>query len=121
MRNDFRKLQLVNNQLMLRVFRPTDAQKITNKEIRSSLGEIKKLAERLRLNFGFAKTTLVLTDEIVLHKGLDRLDDAVVSFVQNPLFQQPRVWDVELASRAEKDLGQILELADVLRKLVKKN
>jgi len=119
MRNDFRQLQLVNNQLMLRVFRPTlpETQKITNKEIRSSLGEIKKLAERLRLNFGFAKLKPAFASELELAKGLDRLDDAVMSFVNNPMFQQPRVYDVELATKAEKDIGEVLELTEALRKL----
>jgi hypothetical protein len=121
MRNDFRKLQLVNNELMLRVFKPvtTDTEKITPKEIRSSLGEIKKLAERLRLNFGFEKITTLVEKQNELIPLLDLLDTAVVTFVQNPLFQQPRVYDIELATKAEKNLGEILTLVDVLRKLTK--
>ena len=121
MRDDFRKLQLVNNDLMLRVFKPVPegAQKITNKEIRSSLGEIKKLAERLRLNFGFVKTEPVPSNETRVLPLLDQLDDTVVSFVQNPMFKAPRVYDVDLASRAEKDMGKILTLVDALRKLTK--
>jgi hypothetical protein len=121
MRNDFRKLQLVNNELMLRVFKPapTGTQKITTKEIRSGLGEIKKLAERLRLNFGFERITTVVEEEDEVIPLLDLLDTAVVNFVQNPLFQQPRVYDIELASKAEKNLGEILTLVDVLRKLTK--
>ncbi len=51
LRNDFRNLQLVNNQLMARVFEST-SETITQREIRSSLGEMQKLAERLRINFG---------------------------------------------------------------------
>jgi len=121
MKNDFRNLQLINNQLMVRMFKPTPAgaQKITPSEIRSSLGEIKKLAERLRLNFGFSKPKPALSNDIALAPGLLRLDDAVMSFVFNPMFQQPRVYDVELASRAERDIGAVLELSDVLRKLAK--
>jgi hypothetical protein len=121
MRDDFRNLQLVNLELMRRIFKPAPAvtQKITNKEIRSSLGEIGKLAERLRLNFGFSKIKADLANEITLTPGLLRLDDAIVSFVENPFFQQPRVYDIELVSRAEKDLGEVLRLVDVLRELTK--
>ena len=54
-RNDFRKLQVVNNDLMKRVFKPANTQPITEKEIRSRLGEIKKLAERLRESFALPK------------------------------------------------------------------
>jgi hypothetical protein len=119
LRNDFRKLQLVNNQLMTRMFEgPT--QQITQKEIRSSLGEIKKLAERLRVNFGLPK---MKADEpasnLALKPGLLLLDKAVMSFVDNPLFRQTRVYDTELASRAGKDLSEVLRLAKVLRKLAK--
>jgi len=121
MKTDFRNLQLINNQLMVRMFKPTPAgaQKITPSEIRSSLGEIKKLAERLRLNFGFAKPKPAPSDQIALAPGLLQLDDAIMSFVWNPFFQQPRVYDVELVTRAEKSLGEILTLVEELRKITK--
>jgi hypothetical protein len=120
LRNDFRKLQLVNNQLMVRMFAPTATEKMTQKEIRSSLGEIKKVAERLRSNFGFPK---VEADEpvanLTLEPGLLQLDKAVMSFVENPLFQQPRVYDTELATRAGRDLCEVFRLAEALKKLAK--
>ena len=120
LRNDYRKLQVVNNDLMKRVFKPSDTEKITQKEIRSSLGEIKKLAERLRLNFGLPKPE---TDEppndLALKPGLLQLDKAVMSFVDNPLLQQPRVYDAELASQAGRDLSDVSRLAEALRKLTK--
>lgn len=120
-RKDFRQLQVVNNNLMERMFAPSSTQKLTNKEIRSSLGEIKKLAERLRFNFGIAKIKAQAEPDVTLVPGLQQLDKAVGNFVINPLFQQPRVFDVELASKAAKDLGDVLRLADTLRGLTKEH
>jgi len=50
---------------------------------------------------------------------LRQLDQALMSFVDNPLFQQPRVYDFEMASRAAGDLNEVMRLADLLRKLTK--
>ena len=119
-RNDFRKLQVVNNDLMKRVFKPS-AEKITQKEIRSSLGEIKKLAERLRVNFGLPKVDGDEPSNLVLKPGLLALDKAVMSFVDNPLLQNLRVYDTELASQAARDLSDVSRLAEALRKLTKED
>ena len=120
-RNDFRQLQIVNNNLMERMFDRSSTHKITNKEIRTSLGEIKKLAERLRTNFGIPTIKAKAEPDVALAPGLLQLHKAIVSFVDNPLFQQPRVYDAELASKAGKDLSQVLGLADALRKLTKED
>lgn len=119
LRNDYRKLQVVNNNLMKRVFEP-GTQKITDKEIRSSLGEIKKLAERLRFNFGLPK---IEGDEpandLSLKPGLRQLDRTIMSFVDNPLLRELRVYDTQLASQAARDLSAVSRLADALRRLMK--
>ena len=120
-RKDFLRLQIVNNNLMERMFDRSSTQKITNKEIRSSLGEIKKLAERLRFNFGIPTIKAKAEPDVALAPGLLQLNKAVVSFVDNPLFQQPRIYDAELASKAGKDVSEVLTLADVLRKLTKED
>jgi len=93
--------------------------KLSNKEIRSRLGEIKKLAERLRENFDLPKTKPKLEGNIALLPGLLQLDHAVMSFVHNQIFQQPRVYDAELASQAGKDLTEVVRLAETLRTLTK--
>ena len=118
-REDFRNLQIVNNNLMRRVFERSPAQKITNKEIRSSLAEIKKLAERLANSFAIPTTKAKSKSEIPLTAGLLELDKAVMNFVDNPMFEQLRVYDAELVSRAGTDLSEVLRLADVLRGLTK--
>ena len=120
-RNDFRQLQIVNNNLMARVFEPSSNSKISNKEIRSSLGEIKKFAERVGSGFGIPTNKVKAEIEIALAPGLRQLDKAVMSFVHNPLFQQPRVYDAELVSQAGRDLAEVLKLAEALRALTKED
>jgi hypothetical protein len=119
LRNDFRQIQIVNNDLMKRVFGRSATKKITNKEIRSSLGEIKKLAERLAASFGIPTKKTQSTTEVALTTGLLQLDKAIVSFVDNPMFEQLRVYDTDMVSQAGKDLSEVLRLADALRSLTK--
>ena len=120
-RKDFVQLQLVNNNLMERTFDRSPVHRITNKEIRSSLGEIKKIAERLRSSFGIPKIKAGAEPDLALLPGLIQLNEAVLNFVENPMFQQPRVFDPELASKAGKDVSELLTLAEVLRKLTKED
>jgi hypothetical protein len=123
LQEDFRQLQLINNSLMKRMFEPVSAaEKITHKEIRSSLGDIKKLAKRLRVNLGIPETnesSEKAERSVELGPGLLMLDKAVMSFVENPLFQRPRVYDPELAMKASKDVNEIVSLSDFLRTLTK--
>ena len=118
-RDDFRNLQIVNNNLMKRVFERSPSKKITNKEIRSSLREITKLAERLAVSFAIPTTKAKATSEVALTSGLLQLDRALMSFIDNPMFQQLRVYDTDMMSQAGKDLSEVLRLADALRSLVK--
>jgi hypothetical protein len=122
LREDFRNLQIVENELMKRVFVHSDEKKpeITHNEIRSSLGKIKQLAKRLKLNLALPQREKEpVAYKVTLSPGLLLLDRAVTSFVENPLFQQPRVFDTELAFQAGNDLNEILRLTDFLRELTK--
>jgi hypothetical protein len=124
LRNDFRKLQIVNNELMKRVFKSSSpaTPEITGKEVRSSLGEIQKLAKRLRVNLALPEIkTATPASDLSLSPGLLLLDRAIMDFVDNPLFQHPKVFDADLAMQAGRDLSAILQLSDFLRKLTKGN
>jgi hypothetical protein len=129
LQEDFRQLQVVNNSLMKRMFEPVSAaQKITRKEIRSSLGQIQKLVKRLQLNLAIpvvknepSAKEVASVSKTELAPGLLQLDKAVMSFVENPLFQRPRVYDPELGLRAGKDVHDIVSLTDFLRCIAKDN
>ena len=120
-RADFRKLQMVNIELLKRmVGRSASAR--DDKEIRSHLAEIKKLASRLRTSLAIPKVESdsdSLSHEVGLTPGILLLDKTITSFVENPLFQQPKVVDAELAMQAGKDISEIVRLSEVLRKLTK--
>ena len=126
LQEDFRQLQIVNNQLMARMFERSPLT-ITNKEIRSSLADINKLAKRLRINLGIPEVRRdkgsnkadQVASIIELSPGLLRMDKAVMSFVNNPVFQQPGVFDSELALRAGIDIADVLQLTEYLRGLIK--
>jgi len=124
LRDDFRKLQLVNNELMKRMFigPKKNIPAPSQKEIRSSLDEIKKVAQRLRTNLPIPHVESNKNQtsyDVSLSPGLLRLDGVVMSFVENPMFQQPRVYDAELATKAGADLNEIVRLSDFLCKLSK--
>jgi len=121
LKEDFRQLQIVNNELMKRTFVPRSGNSpITPKEIRASLGEIQNRARRLKVNFRLPDAQANAKEDIVtLPSGLLRLDEKVMRFVDNPIFQQLRVVDAQLSVQAAEDLEAILRLTDSLRKLAK--
>jgi hypothetical protein len=121
LRADFRKLQVLNIDLLKRVFRRSpDTDDVTNhKEISSTLGEIKKVGSRLRSNLGVPKIDGNTRYDIALGPGVLLLDQTITSFVENPLFRERRVVDPELALRAGKDITEVVRLSDFLRKLPK--
>ena len=76
----------------------------------------------MRFNFGIQKLkAFEQSSGVALKPGLLQLDKAVMSFVENPFFQQPKVYDSELVSRAERDIGEVLRLTEALRKVIKEN
>jgi len=123
LRADFRKLQALNINLLKQVFRPAPnaSEKPGRKEIGSTLGEIKKVATRLRFGLNIPKTEASTHYDVTLAPGVLLLDQAISSFVKNPLFQERRLVDPGLAAGAGKDITRIVQLSDFLRKLTKEN
>jgi len=113
---DFRKIQLLNIDLLKLVRRSA-----SDKEIGSTLGEIKKLATRLRAGLRVPKIEESTGYDLTLLPGVLLLDKTITSFVENPLFQERRLVDPELSIRAGKDITEIVRLSDFLRKLSKGN
>ena len=113
---DFRKIQLLNIDLLKLVRRSA-----SDKEIGSTLGEIKKLATRLRSGLRIPKIEESTGYDLALLPGVLLLDKTITSFVENPLFQERRLVDPELSIRAGKDITEIVRLSDFLRKLPKGN
>ena len=126
LKEDFRQLQIVNNDLMKRRFLPrSSTAPITPREIRTSLSEIQNRARRLKVNFRLpevqAERSAKESADFTLSSGLLILDEKVMRFVDNPIFQQLLVVDARLSVQAAEDLEAILRLTDSLRKLAKED
>lgn len=130
LKEDFRRLQVVNNELMERTVLESrhSPELITSKEIRSSLSEIQKRARRLRTNLRLPEVE-TRNDDISkeglfghsLSSGLSMLDQTVMKFVENPIFQKPGVFDAQHSLRAAEDVNKILRLTDSLCRLAKED
>ena len=129
LKEDFRQLQIVELALMRRVFEPShnNLEPISQQEIRASLSEIQNRARRLKTNLRLPEakterdTMESLTSNTTLSAGLLILDKVVVTFVDNPIFQQLLVLDAQMSVRAAGDLNKILGLTESLRKLTRQD
>lgn len=123
-REDFTRMQRINNQMMLMVF---DKKSVDLKLIAATTAEINKRAARL-------SETLVLPriDDKPKHQKPDdlgndslqamllALDSRIMSFISNPLFKQPNVVDAQLALKARQDLDLIIRLSKQLKKSLRR-
>lgn len=124
-REDFTRIQVVNNEMMRRIF---DEEVLDYKRISESIGEIRKRATRLKDNLMLPETeadqrSLRLPDPrptALLKDSLLMLDTMIMGFVRNPLFQQPNVVDAKLSAKAGDDLRTIIEFSGGIRKEVEK-
>jgi len=119
-REDFTRLQLVNNEMMQTVFVKKN---VDRKLIAATTAEINKRAGRLSENLVLPR----LDDKAKNQKGDDagndsglqerllKLDRCIMSFIGNPLFKQPNVVDAQLALKARRDLDLIIRLSKQLK------
>ncbi len=123
-REDFRRLQILNNDVMRAV---TLSSEPNYKQISDSAREIRKRAARLRLNLVFPEAEkddgprLVQPPEASgLKPSLAALDGLIFSFVSNPIFKEVKVVDARLGVKARRDLDGIIELSEKVRKNAEK-
>jgi hypothetical protein len=121
-RDDFQQLQIVNTEMMKRVFVKKN---ISLSQIQTALSELKKRATRLKTFLAFNDNADQKTKASAIEKkaqpgisaALLKLDASVMSFVNNPLFQQMKVLDTKLAVQANNDLDEIIRLTASLIRL----
>ncbi len=119
-KKDFLRIQVIKNEMMYAI-------SINNafdyKSISDTAAEIKKLANRLKINLALSKSEDSeknrsgenAPDSAQLKASLIRLDNSIQSFVTNPLFQKP-VIDIPLATKASHDLESIIEISGSIKK-----
>ena len=133
MREDFRRLQIVNNNMM----RGVAVSKVLDyKSVEEATDEINKCAKRLQALLPIPGTEDDKKDENKqnenkqnenkqnasdpkqMRPALFRLDDLIMSFVTSPLFKN--LVDTENAEKARRDLTGIIDLSGAIRKNAEK-
>ena len=120
---DFRDLQALNNKMMADAW---SQRKLDYKDISGMVGQIHKRAARLRTNLGLPQSnekteaTVEISTEKDFRQELLKLDQSVMSFVTNPIFQQTNVVELDLANKAIRDLNAVVDLSARLKKVGEK-
>ena len=118
-REDYRQLQLVNNDLA----RATSSGASDPKKVDKAVAEIRRRAARLKENMALpepekpAKPPRPQSGSERLDHLLITLDNLVMSFVNSPVFEQGKVVNVQMSMRARSDLEAIIEVSDRIRKV----
>lgn len=134
---DFKRIQIINNDMMLAV---TSNTTIDYKRISDVTGEIRKRAMRLKENLLLPqpeasaqqnlkhvplRNSLSMLDELMsgapdngqMKTSLNTLDNLIMGFVNNPVFKNSgTVVDARMSAKANRDLENIIELSNVIRK-----
>ncbi|HKS30254.1 MAG TPA: hypothetical protein VJS44_20685 [Pyrinomonadaceae bacterium] len=121
-RDDYKQLQVVNNDLA----RAVDASPTLDlKYIEKSVSEIKKRAARLKENLmlpeGQKPQEVRAKQEIAanprqMKSSLVVLDNLVMAFVNNSIFDQTKKVDIEQAAKARHALEEIIELSEQIKR-----
>jgi TolA-binding protein len=118
---DFQRIQVIHNE-MVRMLQPD--KNLNYDRLMDLTGDMKKRSERLRENLslpepektGTQPTHAKTIDDAHLKKTIADLHDVVVSFVANPIFKNLGVVDAKVVDAATKDLNNIIDLSDEIKK-----
>ena len=119
---DYRDLQQVNNRMMASAMRAAEPD---FKLVSDSLADIRRRAERLRENLALPAPgekdekrpePKPFEDAAGMKAALLALDRSIMSFVRSPLFQNTAVLDAEAASKAARDLADVIERSSLASK-----
>jgi hypothetical protein len=119
MQEDFTRLQVVNKRLGRAAI---GSSPLDLKFVSKSAGEIKKYAERLNTNLALPQSDQVIhplapiATPQEIKSSILRLARVVFRFVDNPFFKEASVVDTELTTKARRDLEEIIDLSEQLKK-----
>jgi hypothetical protein len=119
-REDFVRIQVVNNDLAAAVSRRAA---LDLEFVAKSASEIRKRAGRLKDNLALPEHESVFvvpeargSAEAQLKSSLVMLKELIREFVMNPLFEQANLVDLQLAAKARRDLDDIIEVCGRVKK-----
>jgi hypothetical protein len=123
-KEDFRTLQLVNNDLMRAVFAAGAAATPDYERIALAAAEINKRASRLKSNLKLPEPEQAssarpqaseISNDDQLRASLRALDRLIMGFVTNPVFRDPGTVDGRHSVTAAENLTRITELSRAVR------
>jgi hypothetical protein len=123
MREDFVRIQVVNYELA-DVVKQGGSSTLDLKLIAKSVAEIKKRARRLKDNMALPETENVFERPQMevgpeagqVKSSISVLNKLILGFVNNPIFKEANVVDVQLSVKAKHDLEDIIEMSEQIKK-----
>ena len=120
--DDFTLLQVASNDLA--TLAAAQGGPLDLRQVAKSAADIKKRAGRLSSSLGLPKSEKGgrpappgdAPDAESLKPSLAKLDTLVDSFAHNPVFREVDLVDAKLSAQARRDLDEIIELSDWLKK-----
>ena len=125
MREDFVRIQVVNYELVDVVKHSgSSGGTLDLKLIAKSVAEIKKRARRLKDNMALPETENVFERPQMevgpeagqVKSSVSVLNKLIIGFVNNPIFKEANVVDVQLSVKAKHDLEDIIEMSEQIKK-----
>ena len=122
-RKDFVQIQLLTNELIKSV---VFKHEIEYKRIAETAGKIKTLAGRLDSNLALGKSkgaeprTEYEFNDAALESSLRSLHRFVRSFVENPIFKEKNVVDVQATKKAKQDVDSIIAVSEQVKKIARR-
>jgi TolA-binding protein len=121
---DFQRIQVIHNEIV-RMLQPT--KELNYDRLADLTADMKKRSARLRENLALPEpeptqsqpTHSETIDEAHIKKTIADLHDVVVSFVANPIFKNLGVVDTKTVDSAGKDLDNLIDLSDLIKKEAK--
>lgn len=123
-REDYQRLQVVNNDMMRQTFGDNAPATIDYRMVARATQEINRRASRLRSNMQLPeleesarpREAADITNSEQLRSSMLALDNLVTSFISNPIFRTPGVMDVEASTKARRDLEAMIELSKRIKR-----
>ena len=116
-REDFKRIQVIDNDIAKH---RASSEILDTKLVEKAATEIHKCAARLQVNLMFPKETAApgekSQNEYQISTLLSGLSGLIKRFVNNPVFGEVEVLDVQAAAAAKRDLERIIELSEQIKK-----
>jgi len=123
-KKDFQEIQVLNDELLRQV---SSNPAFDYKQISEAASRIKTLAGRLDSNLVLGKSESGRAprpeyefSEAALRSSLLALYDLVGRFVENPIFRERGVFDIQETKKAKEDVDDIIALSDQIKKIAKR-